>query len=286
MTHRHFTRLLPMRAAARWCLCLLLALVAQPLAADDADADDEARRTPYGAVACEGVYPGHLQGIALDGAGTIWWSFTTVLVKTDAQGRVSARVEVPNHHGDLTYRDGRVYVAVNLGLFNHPEGRADNWIYVYAGDDLALLARHPVPEVTHGAGGIAQHAGRWMVVGGLPPGVEENYLYEYDDAFRFVGRHALASGYTLMGIQTAEFAHGRWWLGCYGRPQQLLVADETPSFLSRHEFTCSLGIAAIGEERFLVAEGARTADGYTGRLRAAAADPQAGLRLVDAPEPR
>jgi hypothetical protein len=35
-----------------------------------------------------------------------------------------------------------------------------------------------VPEVFHGAGGTGYHDGRFVVIGGLPPGVEENYVYE------------------------------------------------------------------------------------------------------------
>lgn len=66
-----------------------------------------------------------------------------------------------------------------------------------------------VPELCHGAGGITYHDGRFIIVGGLPKDVNENYLYEYDEAFKFRTRHMLASGYTLMGIQTVASADGR-----------------------------------------------------------------------------
>ena len=70
------------------------------------------------------------------------------------------------------------------------------------------LARHKTPQVKHGAGGIAHHDGKFIVVGGLPDGVEENYLYEYNAAFNFQKRHVLDSGWTRLGIQAAAIADG------------------------------------------------------------------------------
>jgi hypothetical protein len=133
---------------------------------------------------------------------------------------------VGDHHGDLCHHDGKVYVAVNFGPFNQPEGAADSWVYVYDAESLEELARHPVPDVVHGAGGIAYHDGRFLVVGGLPEGVEENYAYEYDEPFRFRRRHVVPSSSTLKGIQTATFADDHWWFGCYGEPRVLLKADQ------------------------------------------------------------
>src|SRR5690606_21202490 len=106
-------------------------------------------------------------------AGGIYWSFTTRLVKTDRQGSVLHEVPVANHHGDLCTVDGKIYVAVNLGKFNDPDGNADSWIYVYNAEDLSLLDKHAVQEVFHGAGGIGAHDGRFYVVGGLPSGLDE-----------------------------------------------------------------------------------------------------------------
>ena len=121
-------------------------------------------------------------------------------------------------------------------------------------DTLADLAKHPVPEVVHGAGGMEYHDGKFIIVGGLPPGVGENYLYEYDENFRFRNRHALASGYTLMGIQTASHADGAWWFGCYGKPAVLLRADEKFQVTGKWEFNASVGIAPIRGGRFLIAQ--------------------------------
>jgi hypothetical protein len=144
------------------------------------------------------------------------------------------------------------------------------------------VAQHKTPEVFHGAGGIALHDGKFLVVGGLPLGVNENYVYEYDTDFKFHKRHALASGHTQLGIQTAAFADGQWWFGCYGDPKILLKADASLMQVERFEFDCSLGIVPLGAGKFLVARGGSTADKrYTGRLVLAAADKQLGLKLIE-----
>lgn len=203
---------------------------------------------------CEGTYPRHLQGICTNTKDVIYWCWTDVLVKTDTKGNILARVPVADHHGDLCFHDGRVYVATNLGKFNKPEGEADSWVYVYDGNTLADLAKHRVPEVVHGAGGMEWHNGKFLVVGGLPPNGKENYLYEYDESFRFQRRHVLASGYTLMGIQTVAYAGGAWWFGSYGNPPLLLRSDEKFQFSNRWEFNASVGLAPIDDRRFLIAQ--------------------------------
>lgn len=239
--------------------------------------------SPLQSVTCEGAYTHHLQGVCVDDAA-IYWSFTTTLVKTDRQGRLLKSIPVANHHGDLCQQAGRLYVAVNLGKFNDPQGNADSWVYVYDADTLTELARHATPEVFHGAGGIGLRDGRFFVVGGLPNGVEENYVYEYDPEFRFVKRHVLRSGHTHLGIQTATFAHDRWWFGCYGDPKILLVADADFRMQGRFEFDCSLGIERLPDGRLLVASGRRESEqGHIGQVRLAIPDEKRGLKLLDLP---
>ena len=226
---------------------VMFAIAPAPRAAEAPDVQ------PLHAVRCDGAYPGHLQGVTSDGRGGLYWSFTEVLVKTDSQGKVVRRVDVASHHGDLCHDRDRIYVAVNLGEFNKPAGRADSWVYVYDADMLTEVARHATPEVVHGAGGIAFDGERFMVVGGLPGGVAENYVYEYDGALVFRKRHVLPSGHTLMGIQTAEFAEKSWWFGCYGVPKILLKADAALALEGKWQFDASLGLIGLGDKRFLVA---------------------------------
>lgn len=232
-------------------------------------------------VACEGAYPMHLQGICTNEKDAIYWSWTDAMVKTDLDGRVQKRVPAANHHGDVCFADGKVYCAVNLGKFNRPAGEEDSWVYVYDGETLAELARHPVKELVHGAGGIATHEGRFIVVGGLPPEAQENYLYEYDAEFKFQKRHVLASGYTLMGIQTAAFAGGSWWFGCYGKPTMLLRADDQFRLTGKWEFNASVGITGLPDGRFLIATNQKVKGvGNVAHLSFASADPKQGLIIT------
>jgi hypothetical protein len=232
-------------------------------------------------IRCRGASPKHLQGVGADDRGALYWSFTVELVKTDVNGKVLRSVPVADHHGDLCVVGGKVYVAVNLGEFNRPAGRADSWVFVYDAETLEGLSKHHVPEVVHGAGGIAHHDGTFLVVGGLPPGTDGNLLYEYDESFAFLRRHVLASGYTLMGIQTAAFAEGAWWFGCYGDPRVLLKADEDLRLLGRWDLDASLGIVGVGGGRLLVAEGLRDSSGYSGVLRPFEVAGEDALRRIE-----
>ena len=228
-------------------------------------------------VLCEGKYQHHLQGVCTD-EKAIFWSFTTTLVKTDMEGTLLKKIPVTNHHGDLCFHDDKLYVAVNLGKFNDPEGNADSWIYIYDAKSLKELARHETQEVFHGAGGIGYRSGHFFVVGGLPDAVDENYVYEYDDKFKFLKRHVIKSGHTHLGIQTATFAHDRWWFGCYGDPKILLVTDADFQMKGRFEIDCSLGIEGVTGGRLLVGDGRCEKDkGCTGSLQTAFPDDQVGF---------
>ena len=236
----------------------------------------------FRAVQCEGTYRHHLQGICTNEKDAIYWSFTTELVKTDTNGKVLNKVAVANHHGDLCHVDGKVYVAVNLGKFNDPNGNADSWVYVYNADDLSLLTKHETQEVFHGAGGIGFRDGQFFVVGGLPDTVDENYVYEYDSEFRFVKKHVIKSGHTHLGIQSAAFANGHWWFGCYGNPRVMLKADSSFGFLGKHQFDCSLGIVGLPNGRFFVASGpCKPNVGCTGSVAMAHADAEKGLVIEE-----
>ena len=153
-------------------------------------------------------------------------------------------------------------MAVNLGQFNRPAGEADSWVFVYDGQTLKEIARHEVPEVVHGAGGMDQHDGQFYVIGGLPPGTDENYVYQYDADFKFVQRHVIDSGYTLMGIQTATFHDGQWWFGCYGKPAELLRTSLDFKEVKRTKVDAALGIVGIAPGKFLIGRGSRSEMGH------------------------
>ena len=230
-------------------------------------------------VECEGMYRHHLQGVCTDEKNAIFWSFTTTMVKTDSKGKVLNKIEVENHHGDLCFNDGKIYVAVNLGSFNKPAGKADSWVYVYKAEDLSFISKHKTPEVVHGAGGMAFHNGVFIVIGGLPEGIQENYAYAYTPDFKFIERHVIKSGYTRLGVQALAFANGSWWYGCYGN--QLLKTDTSFKLTGSYKFDCGLGIVGISGKKLLIAKGTGSGDKRGGRLMVAAPDPDKGLVIVE-----
>jgi len=263
----------------------LLAISLLLLSLSPASAAEPVEKFPA-RIDCEGHYPGHLQGICLDDAKdhddqqSIYWVFTTWLVKTDMQGKLIKKVPVVSHHGDLCYADGKLYVAVNLGQFNNPEGKADSWVYVYDAKDLKELARHETQQVKYGAGGMATHEGRFLVIGGLPSDFKENYLYEFDGDFNFIKKHTLDSGHTHLGIQGAAYSEGTWWFACYG--SQILTATADLKMQSRHTFQCGYGIVGLGNDQYYIARGDSIKDkGRTGYLLLAKPDKEEGLVIIE-----
>lgn len=243
-----FTKLLSIMKTPRFLLAFLLLIISK-MDAKEKELSLQAKEldTP---IYCEGAYLRHLQGFDVN-TESIFWSWTDKLVKTDFKGNLQISIEADDHQGDLCIVGDRVFVAVNLGKFNQPTGQANSWVYEYDANTLELLKKHPVPEVVHGAGGIAWKDGSFFVVGGLPKGYDENYVYEYDETFRFKGRYVLNSGYTLLGIQTITWAKDKWWFGCYGKPKVLLTADKDFSLISKKEINAALGIAFINDIPFI-----------------------------------
>jgi hypothetical protein len=200
--------------------------------------------------------------MATDFKQHIFWSHTQQLVKTDLEGKILTVIDVQNHHGDLEYYKGKVYVAVNFGKFNEEPGLADSWVYVYNSKDLTFIEKYPTPEVIHGAGGIAIHNDRAMVVGGLPETSDysENPVYEYDLNFIFVKRHDITSGYTYKGIQTACYFNNYWYFACYGStrvgvvPKVLVVRQTTENYLEfvrSVDVDMSYGMIGLKENEFI-----------------------------------
>lgn len=211
-----------------------------------------------GLIECEGLYRPHVQGLECDSTN-IWWSYTTTLVKTDLSGKVLRKVHVQSHHGDPCLAGGKLYVPVNLGRFN-TETNAQSWVYVYNADDLAFIERHPVPELRHGAGGMAYAGGDFYVVGGLPTDHVRNYVYRYSPDFRFKRRYELNTGYTGKGIQTAAFLGGKFYFGCYAGkdchgnavPAHTLVCPADLKSFRRSPLNASYGLVEL-DGRFMVA---------------------------------
>lgn len=201
----------------------------------------------HGKIICDGQYDHHLQGVATDGE-SLYWSFTTKIVRTDLSGKILALQIAPSHQGDLCFRDGAVYVAVNRGRFNQ-ENEAISEVTSYDAKTLKPLKTWPLAEMPHGAGGMTWRGGRFFVVGGLPATHECNYVYEYTGEFKLVRRYELKTGFTLMGIQTAAFEDGNFYFGIYGgkgNPPGVLKVSQDFSACERYTGPGSIGIVKLG----------------------------------------
>ena len=196
-------------------------------------------------IVCGGRYQGHLQGT--DAAGTnIWWSFTTKLVRTDFSGRVLAFRDVSSHHGDLCVKGDTLYVAVNHGSFNTETG-GKSFVMSYDAMTLAPKDKWKI-DMPFGAGGMTWCGDSFYVIGGLPPTERRNYVHEYDMDFKLVKRHALETGYTSLGIQTAAFIDGEFLFGIYGghaNPGGTLRCPADLSSVRRYFGKGSVGYAKI-----------------------------------------
>ena len=214
-------------------------------------------------IVCEGDYGGHLQGVATDGE-SIYWSFTVAVVKTDLAGKILASRKAPSHQGDMCYKDGVVYVAVNLGKFN-TETRGVSQVTAYDAKTLEPLKTIPLPEMPHGAGGMTWKGDRFYIIGGLPLKHEKNYVYEYTSDFTFVKRHDLDTGFTWMGIQTAAYEDGTFYFGIYGSkgdPSGVLACPGDLSSWKRYTCGGSVGILKLDGAYYV---GGSPTDKKTGR---------------------
>ena len=214
-------------------------------------------------IVCEGDYGGHLQGVATDGE-SIYWSFTVAVVKTDLAGKILASRKAPSHQGDMCYKDGVVYVAVNLGKFN-TETRGVSQVTAYDAKTLEPLKTIPLPEMPHGAGGMTWKGDRFYIIGGLPLKHEKNYVYEYTSDFTFVKRHDLDTGFTWMGIQTAAHEDNTFYFGIYGSkgdPSGVIACSGDLSSWKRYTCGGSVGILKLDGAYYV---GGSPTDKKTGR---------------------
>ena len=203
-------------------------------------------------IVCAGDYGGHLQGVATDGE-SIYWSFTVAVVKTDLTGKILASREAPSHQGDMCYKDGVVYVAVNRGKFN-TEARGVSQVTAYDAKTLEPLKTIPLPDMPHGAGGMTWKGDRFFIIGGLPLKHEKNYVYEYTSDFKFVKRHDLDTGFTWMGIQTAAHEDDTFYFGIYGSkgdPSGVLACPDDLSSYARYTGGGSVGIIKLDGAYYL-----------------------------------
>jgi hypothetical protein len=166
-------------------------------------------------IECEGAWRAHCQGVATDGRH-IYWSFTVALVKTDMNGRLVAKTEIPNGHmGDLCHKDGKVYIGINNKT--RADGtRTGDEVWVYDAATLKREAVHPTPQTIWCNNGIEWCGNSWWIIGNLSQDGIYNYVWEYSSDFRFKCCHPIASGWTNLGVQTICLAGNEMLFGCYG----------------------------------------------------------------------
>ncbi len=167
-------------------------------------------------VRCEGEYPWHLQGVATDGTN-IFWTFTTVLVKTDLGGKVLCKDEIPRkcgHMGDLCCKGGKVFVGMNLGV--EKGCRVGDEVWEYDGATLKLLKKHPTPEAVWCNNGIEFFDGCFWVITSAPRYCRYNMVFRYTPDFRFIRCQMIDSGWTNLGVQTICLYGDKMLFGCYG----------------------------------------------------------------------
>ena len=181
-------------------------------------------------IACEGSYPGHIQGFDID-ESHIYWSFTTTLVKTDRQGKLQTKVSVPHHHGGITVFADEIFAAFTPG----------RKIKVYSTKDLSFLREYEVPEVRGFPGGMDYHQGHFYIAEGTSSKIFPE-VYKYDKNFKHVKTYTIPL-HVNIGIQTIGRFNGAWWLGIYdpGHPT-VMLDDDFQVLATRHDLSTAFGV--------------------------------------------
>jgi len=204
-------------------------------------------------VDCPGIYPHHLQGIAVKD-GKFFWSQTSKLVKTDFRGGIEKQADVVFHHGDICVAGEKLYAAVNMGKFNKL-GKSDDWVFVYD-LDLNLVGKHKIGEMKCGLGGIEFYGGSFYLVGGDDESTGSSFrVGKYSPDFKLEKMFFIPRGNSWLGAQTICRANGKFWLGVYtkeGCNERLWEADDNFNIVKKREINGAFGIAPLGGRAFLI----------------------------------
>ncbi|MGN0833442.1 MAG: hypothetical protein ACI4RD_07310 [Kiritimatiellia bacterium] len=214
----------PFRFARLTALSVCCLAVAS--ARGDSAAPKPARPSP---IVCEGDYQYHVQGVATDGK-SIFWSFTTALVKTGLDGKLAAKVEVSkgHHMGDLKTLDGKVYVGMNMSGVRK---RAGDEVWVYDAATLELVRKIPTPQTIWCNNGLAWHDGFFYVIGSASDHMPYNFVHVYDKDWGYFGVRAIESGWTMLGVQTVAAFGESLVFGYYGNAKDELMPHRGGAFV-------------------------------------------------------
>ena len=189
--------------------------VALLLAAGACAMSVEAKSLAYDSIKSDGKWPYHCQGVATDGE-SIYWSFTTVLVKSDLRGKTVDTFRIDRGHmGDLCFHEGRLFVGVNNG--SAPDGtRIGDEVWEFDAMTLNRLKVHPTPQTIWCNNGVEWYDGHFWVVCNASQDCVYNYVFQYTPDFRFKCCRRIASGWTEHGVQAILLAKGKMMFACYG----------------------------------------------------------------------
>lgn len=158
---------------------------------------------------------GHVQGITLDNAGKyIYYSFTTVLVKTDLEGNLIGTVEgLLGHLGciDFNDNDGKVYGSLELKHDSIGKGIMNRTGIQIAEEDSFYIAIFDVDKIDR----VGMHAERDGVMTAV-------YLGEVVDDYNSTDPDGLPHRYGCSGIDGTGF--GPVFGAPKGSPEMLMVA--------------------------------------------------------------
>lgn len=208
-------------------------VAAGPAVAAEGAPGKPAAPEPAAKIQLEGEYTGHLQDVWFDKAEkVVYWAHTTALVKTDMNGKILTKADVPYHHAGIELSDERLFVAVcpmkNLpGWIPEKEWRV--WVWEYDPKTLALVKKHELAQNDR-AGSLAKLPdGDWLVGclrgSGLAPTQVRAHRYSADfSEYRGPVVWDLPKA-VQMGIETIHFCNGVAYLSIYGSPMLKLDKD-------------------------------------------------------------
>lgn len=139
----------------------------------------------------EGRYPGHLQDVWSDGKGTLWWTQTHHILKTDMSGKILAEAEVEGHNAGCEVFGGVLYVAICPDLRGPQEG-AFLQVNEYDADSLKLLRKHSLRDVRDRAGSLCRLPDGTFLVGCLRPDdilKSQVRFHRLDRDFKLISSH-------------------------------------------------------------------------------------------------
>ncbi len=201
-------------------------------------------------ITCEGTYPQHLQDLCRGADGSLYWSFTNRLIKTDAGGNFLCGIAVPGHHGGLTIRDGLLYVSVCY-ITDWSKGADYSEILVYRPEDLAFVKKYPFSDAKGIDGIVNTPAGFAVAPDFNDPEAEVNWVYEYTSDFELIARHAVPTGPTYAGVQSIKATENGYLLGCYDN--RFALVDEQFKLVKLYDFDAGCGFLVEENGTILVA---------------------------------